>query len=561
MKNINIKQAFFVARSCGLLRPRYISLLLSYYVATIINALLDGFGMVLLVNLISGTAALMDSNSFMTIVTRIMGYFGVVIGFKAVLWLTVAIFSSRVILSFFIWMYDGMSAVYIKKHIQEHGFSVILRGDWEALRNIRVGQRVGAIMDEAVITTKYITSFTQLIYFFVTALVLMCVAFTVNLELTSLLLCMGFPILMLLKYLFVRQASLSALQMTARQNFTADIAERLNTLFQIKVDGNNNHYIKDGLKSRAIMTKIEVLMAIWHSVTATFTVLLPVIGLSVFYLWMYIKGRSVDGSLHFMAGIGLIGARILTQINGLVASWGNVSCFSGSILPVYDLFTIPQETKRSRFNERLKKVILSGVSYKYSSTKTISDINVSLEDGMPLLIKGPSGSGKTTIANLMAGVLKPHSGQILYVGESGSNYEAARFKANVGYVTQDIHLFHGTIRDNIRASRKDVDDMYILECLKTVGADRFVNSLGGLDAVITEAGRSLSGGERRRLGIARVLAGRPDFIIFDEVTAGLDDDNKDLIRNTVMDLSKHSIVSVITHEDVFDDIENRVNIA
>jgi len=100
-------------------------------------------------------------------------------------------------------------------------------------------------------------------------------------------------------------------------------------------------------------------------------------------------------------------------------------------------------------------------------------------------------------------------------------------------VPQDILLFHGSVRDNLVGGQGLVVDDVLIEALSDAGADAFVERLGGLDAMITEAGRSLSGGERRRLGIARVLAGRPDVLILDEVTVGLDEQRKLELLGTI----------------------------
>lgn len=555
MKNINFKEALYITRRCDLLRPKFIGILAVYYGLTVLNALMDGVGMVLLVNLISGNLALNGSNTFMLIIDKVLKYFGQTTGFKTVLLLTIILLVLRVFLYFAVWGFDSVSTAFIRRRVQERGFASLLCGDWEKLRNIRVGQRVGAMTEEAVITTKYITSFTRLIYYLIATIALVGVAFTVSTELTFVMIVMGMPILLLLRFFFAKQSRLSADQTRARQNYTADIAERLATLFQIKVEGNNDHYIRDGLKSQAEMTRAEIHLGIWHAMINAFTVFIPAIALIVFYFWTVWKGQPVASALYLMAGVGVVGARAMAQVNGLIASWGNMSRLSGSVLPVHQLFTVLQEPKRKPVKEKLICVKLDRASYNYDGGVKISNVSATIEKKKPLLIHGPSGCGKTTIANLMAGVLRPINGKVYYVGESESHYDANEYRAKVGYVTQDIHLFHGTIRDNLKASKADISDETLWECLVNVGAADFVRSMGGMDAVIAEAGRSLSGGEKRRLGIARVLASKPDFVIFDEVTAGLDAENRDVIRKAILNVSKQVIVSIIAHEDTFNDIE------
>jgi ABC-type bacteriocin/lantibiotic exporter with double-glycine peptidase domain len=118
----------------------------------------------------------------------------------------------------------------------------------------------------------------------------------------------------------------------------------------------------------------------------------------------------------------------------------------------------------------------------------------------------------------------------------------------VGYVPQDILLFQGTVRENLTGGQGHIADEVLIDALRGAGAEVFVSRLGGLDAVIVEAGRSLSGGERRRLGIARVLAGHPDVLILDEVTVGLDEERKLELLATIGALSERFVVVAITHD-------------
>jgi ABC-type transport system involved in cytochrome bd biosynthesis fused ATPase/permease subunit len=94
----------------------------------------------------------------------------------------------------------------------------------------------------------------------------------------------------------------------------------------------------------------------------------------------------------------------------------------------------------------------------------------------------------------------------------------------------------------------NVDDEFLYECLKKAGANEFVQNMGGLYATLSEAGRSLSGGEKRRIGIARSLTKRPDILILDEVTAGLDEEKKYELVKTIKTLADTMVVIIITHD-------------
>ena len=110
-----------------------------------------------------------------------------------------------------------------------------------------------------------------------------------------------------------------------------------------------------------------------------------------------------------------------------------------------------------------------------------------------------------------------------------------------------------TLCENVESVLKDtianISDKKIWECLKSVNADDFVRELGGLNAITSEAGKSLSGGQKRRLGIARAMLSQSDILIFDEITNGLDKKNKFQIKKLVNILCKSHIIVYITHED------------
>ncbi len=147
----------------------------------------------------------------------------------------------------------------------------------------------------------------------------------------------------------------------------------------------------------------------------------------------------------------------------------------------------------------------------------------------------------------MVGLQVADSGKIYYSGVSGKKYDSNKYRAKVGYVTQDIHLFSGTFRANL-ISDQVISDVKIWEVLEQVGAKSFVQHAGGLNGVILESGKSLSGGQRRRLGIARALLRGADILIFDEIVSGLDLLNKNSIHELIEKLSSEHVIVWISHD-------------
>lgn len=552
-KNLRIRDALAIIKRCRIITARAGYGLIIYYAIAMLNALIDGVSLVLLIDLITGKAGV-DSNTYiMELLSDWLIALSFTPDFDTLFFLLTGLFLVKVVLIFAYTALDGYFEASLRRALQEHGFASVLRGDWEVLRNIRVGERVGAITEEASNVAKYFMSAVRSIYSLLAVIVLSVLALMVSLDVSVLFIAIGIPVLLVLRYLFNLQAKIAEKLVNERQGFYAGITERLSGLFQIKVEGNSRHHIDQGLKNQEKLTGLEVRWWNLRAYIYAFNVLLPVTVLIASYLWSLFTGAALKDIISLVAGVGILGARVLAQVNQLSANIGNITGFAGSIPPVLGLFSIPEEPFKKPMPEKLQCVEVKNVSYLYNKKSGVSGMNLSSMIERPLVMMGESGSGKTTMANLIAGLYRPASGRIDYVGLSGTSYSSLEYRPRTGYVAQDIHLFHGTVRENLIASSESgCDDDRLWECLKKSGADEFVRNLGGLEAVITEAGRSLSGGQRRRIGIARVLTGSPDILILDEVTAGLDDTRKKELVETIKDLSRSLVVVIITHDtDMF----------
>lgn len=547
-KDLRWHEATFIIRHCKMISWKSLTFVGIYYALTIFNTLFDGFSLVLLVNLLTGTASFENPNFIMKATLAVFSFLKINPQLSNLLIGLVFLFLFRLVLHFAVATMDGILPAKVRRQVQSSGFANLIHGDWESLRDMRVGQRVGALTEETGVVTKYICSAVRVVYFLINSCILMGLALAISFDLTLIMIVACAPIFLLLKSLFILQSRLSIKHTAARQGFAADITERLNGLFQIKIEGNNSHHIGKGLKWQNQYTRLDIMIGYCQAALGALDIILPAVALLVFYIWSLWNHRPLTEGLSLLSGVGIVGARAAQQVNSLFTCWSNLSRLSGSLTPVYQLFTIPPERTRPLLRERLKQVECCHASYFYNETSGIRNVDLKVQKGNPLVIRGPSGSGKTTIANLLTGIYTPSQGKVIYYGVSGKEYDAKQYKVRAGYVAQDIHLFFGTVRETLTSSQIQASDEKIWDCLKRVGAKDFVETMGGLDAKIEEAGRSLSGGEKRRLGIARVLIHDPDLLILDEIMSGLDLERKKEISQMISELSKTLLVIAITHD-------------
>ncbi len=161
---------------------------------------------------------------------------------------------------------------------------------------------------------------------------------------------------------------------------------------------------------------------------------------------------------------------------------------------------------------------------------------------------GPSGAGKSTLADLIAGLLIPTSGTISCDDISLEGEIRSAWRKNIAYITQEVYLFHDTIRHNLSWVKKDVSDTTIWKMLESAAAAEFVTRLPqGLDTVIGDRGIRLSGGERQRLALARALLSQPQLLILDEATSALDHENERKIQQALEQLQGKLTIIIIAH--------------
>jgi ATP-binding cassette subfamily B protein len=192
------------------------------------------------------------------------------------------------------------------------------------------------------------------------------------------------------------------------------------------------------------------------------------------------------------------------------------------------------------------------VTFRHRNASTNALENISFEAGIgdTIAFVGPSGSGKSTLVKLLVGLYTPVDGNILYDNISSRDIRYNRMRRQLGFVTQDTQLFSGTIRDNMKFVKPDATDEEILAALEKASAINVINnSEKGLDTILGEGGKKLSGGEKQRLSIARALLRKPRLLIFDEATSELDSLTEEEITETVKEISalKQQITILIAH--------------
>ena len=256
---------------------------------------------------------------------------------------------------------------------------------------------------------------------------------------------------------------------------------------------------------------------------------------------------------------GLIALMILSrqaiapmiQVVGLITRFHRARAALGTL---NDIMNLPVERPPGKvFLHRMRfdgVVELKNVTFSYSeqSAETLKNISLEISAGERVGIVGPIGSGKTTLGKLILGLYEPGSGMISMDGTDIRQIDPAELRRCIGYVSQDVTLFRGSVRENIILGTRDIDDDLILQAAELAGVAEIVKKHAmGYDLQVGEQGRNLSGGQRQCIALARAILLDPPLLILDEPTSSMDNRTELRIKDRLQEILEGKSLILITH--------------
>lgn len=190
------------------------------------------------------------------------------------------------------------------------------------------------------------------------------------------------------------------------------------------------------------------------------------------------------------------------------------------------------------------------VSFRYpgQTQPSLDSVSFKINPGEHVAILGKVGSGKSTLAKLILGLYEPESGSILIDGIDQRQIDPADLRRGMGYVSQEVNLFFGHLRDNIVLGAPLADDDAIQRAIKIAGMERWVQSHSqGIDMSVGERGGRISGGQRQSVGIARAVIHEPNILLLDEPTSSMDNASEQVIKKNLQEFLQGRTVVLITH--------------
>ncbi len=253
-----------------------------------------------------------------------------------------------------------------------------------------------------------------------------------------------------------------------------------------------------------------------------------------------------------LAVVALLPLALFDVLSGLPASAIAYQRLRGSAVRIEEVDAtptpIPQPAASADVPTQFSGLTLRGTTARWSAAAAaIEDVDLDVVPGQRVAVVGPSGSGKSTLANVLMGFL-PYSGSVRFSGVEVGDTDGDDLRQHVGMLTQQAHIFDTTIADNVRIGSPEATDDEVLAALDAAQLTEWVASLpGGTATTVGSFGVTISGGERQRLALARLLIAQRPFVILDEPTEHLDGPTADALADTMATALASATVLTITH--------------
>jgi ATP-binding cassette subfamily C protein LapB len=246
-------------------------------------------------------------------------------------------------------------------------------------------------------------------------------------------------------------------------------------------------------------------------------------------IWGVFLVMNGDISMGALVAASMLAGRVMAPIAGIAAVITRATQTLTSLKAIDRVMELERERPigRSYVTRRIEhgRVAFENVTFKYPNApqNALEKVSFKIEPGERVGIIGRVGSGKTTVGRLLVGFYDPDEGRISVDGIDARQYDPADLRAGVGFVLQDTDLFFGKLRDNITLGKTSASDDEVLAASRLAGVEGFIaGHPQGYDMPIAEQGRSLSGGQKQAIGLARVLIRQPKILYLDEPTAHFD---------------------------------------
>lgn len=411
------------------------------------------------------------------------------------------------------------------------------------------GRMLSTVLNDAEIFAQSFRALIDIIREPVKALVYLGLAIYSDWQLTLVILVVG-PLFVMIFQISGKKIKANQAQVQeGRAELTHNLAEGLSSHKVTKAFNLQKFVMERYERSQDYYFKFQMKTTKVEEIAHPFVELIGAIAFSLVIVFAYYRIKSgamtVGDFIQFVAALALLmdPIRKYSQAN---VKLGQGLAAADRINQILDL---EEEVDRGTYEIKSfnDEIAVNNVTFGYGEADVLKDFSLKVKKGQKIALVGLSGSGKSTLINLLLGLYPLSKGSITIDGRSLSDIKLKELRKRFGLVSQDIFLFHDTIRENLTIGGTFSDEE-IQRALEVSYASEFVSKLPqGLNTVVGDRGAKLSGGQQQRLTIARAFLQNTDILLFDEATSALDNESEKVVQRALESIAGNKTVIAVAH--------------
>ena len=528
----------------------------------LLAGLAEGIGLTSLLPLVSiagGDAAAQSSPASRLVVESLEGL-GLSANLETLVVIVVLGISLRAALGILAMRRVGYAAAEVATQLRTRLIDSLLQVRWSYFTRQPVGRIANAVSFEATRSAQAYVFAVQFLAGAIQCLAYLAVALLLSWKLAVVAFGIGSLIALVLSSM-VRKARKAGRRQTKRtQELVTYLSDALIGIKPLKAMSRQTHFAdlfrrKTGELRQALRRQVISRQIMQNLQEPLLTVCLAI----SFYLVVKIWSLPISELLV----MGLVLQRTVSRINKMQRLFQDAAIVESAYWSIHNLVA-ESEQEREVLYGTVRPTLTRGcsmrdISFAFGSKPVLQGVSVEIPANQVTVIMGASGVGKTTLTDLLLGLYRPDQGEILIDGVPLEQIDLQAWRAMIGYVPQELILFHDTILANITLGDQSLGVDEAQAALEAAGAWDFVSALpDGLMSEAGERGLKLSGGERQRIALARALVHKPSLLILDEVTSALDPETELAICGNIRDLSSSLTILSITHRPAWIAVADQV---
>ena len=328
--------------------------------------------------------------------------------------------------------------------------------------------------------------------------------------------------------------------------------EYINKVKTIKIFGAQDRFISIFIDNYKRLANKKIVFSAWEGL-ATFcnklignAMILITLG---YGSYLVIQNETSLGSLIAMVQLLNYIINPFSQVSEQISAIAKARVSVDRIVGITNYEEKSEVVRNSDGTDDFKSLIMKNVSFAYSDKEILNNINLEFKKDKVYCIQGDNGIGKSTLLNILAGLYKPNSGDVYFLGINNEKISSDDNPC-ISLVPADETLFNGTIRDNITLFNRHTNEEKLAEIVKISNLQSVLDSTKkGYDTLISENGKSVSSGQAQQITICRSLYHNAKILLLDEPTSNLDKDSVAIFRNMLTNLKKDRIVIIVSHDN------------